>query len=152
MNISLYTVYGAHHGVSPKVFLYELLQQRTPEQAISHKEMPSWHEHTLFVNSKPYKDWFIIYNYYKPVGSIYLSKHDEIGLFIHKNHQGCGYGRAALNLLLDLCPENTYYANINPKNENSKRFFHSYGFVPYSQIPNVQDTFVYHIHPDVKRP
>ena len=40
--------------------LWELLQERTPAQSISHKEMPTFKQHKKFVDSKPYAVWYMI--------------------------------------------------------------------------------------------
>ena len=63
-------------------FLYELLKERTPEVNISHKEMPTYKKHVKFVISKPYAAWNIIYYKNEKIGSIYLSKQNEIGMFL----------------------------------------------------------------------
>ena len=38
------------------VYLYQLLGERTPDQSISHKEMPSIGEHIRFLESNPYEE------------------------------------------------------------------------------------------------
>ena len=65
--------------------LYQLLQERTPATNISHREMPTWDAHIRFIQSRPYKAWFIIQEDENPVGSIYLSKTNEIGVFEMKD-------------------------------------------------------------------
>lgn len=62
-------------------FLYELLKKRDPLANISHKKMPTYKEHIKFVKSRPYKVWYVIHFGKRKVGSIYLSKQNEIGLF-----------------------------------------------------------------------
>ena len=62
------------------LFLYEHLKKKDPSTNISHKKMPSYDEHVEFVMSKPYTNWYIIECDKKNVGSIYLSKQDEIGI------------------------------------------------------------------------
>jgi hypothetical protein len=39
--------------------LYVLLEQRTPEQSISHRKMPTLPEHRAFIKSKPYLAWYL---------------------------------------------------------------------------------------------
>jgi RimJ/RimL family protein N-acetyltransferase len=64
------------------------------------------------------------YDWKEKVGSIYLSKNDEIGIFISKKFQGKNIGKYALN---DLMAKDTrtkrYLANVNPKNKKSIQFF-----------------------------
>ena len=66
-------------------FLFQLLSERKLNENISHKKMPSYLQHVEFVASKPYKKWHIIYDKNKKIGSIYISKQNEIGLFFKTN-------------------------------------------------------------------
>ena len=69
-------------------FLFDLLKDRDPRTYISHKKMPTYEEHSKFIKSKPYSKWYIIFKSKQKIGSIYLSKNDEIGIFILKKFQG----------------------------------------------------------------
>ena len=69
-------------------FLYELLSDRKPNENISHKKMPTFPQHKKFVLSKPYSKWYVIYQNSIKIGSIYLSKEDEIGIFLLKKYRG----------------------------------------------------------------
>ena len=62
------------------LFLYELLSVRKPNLNISHKKNPTYAKHVNFVMSKPYSKWYIIYHATEKIGSIYLTKQDEIGI------------------------------------------------------------------------
>lgn len=117
--------------------LYALLQERTPDQAISHKTMPSWGQHVEFVRSKPYKGWYLIAFKGVYVGSTYFSKQNEIGIFIFKESIGRGFAVEAIKHLKEL-HEGPYYANINPKNEASIKFFEKLGF-KFLQVTYVQE-------------
>ena len=109
-------------------FLYDLLKNRNPNVNISHKKMPSFKEHIKFIDSKPYSKWYIIRQNSEKVGSIYLSKQNEIGLFLKNNVQGRNIGTKALNLLITKNPKKRILANINPKNKKSIKFFEKNGF------------------------
>lgn len=109
-------------------FLYELLKQRDPKANISHKKMPSIKQHENFIRSKPYSKWYIIQNSKNDVGSIYLSKNNEIGIFLIKKNQNNGIGVNALKLLIEKNPKVRYLANVNPKNKKSIDFFKKNGF------------------------
>lgn len=109
-------------------FLFQLLEERDPRTNISHKNMPSYNEHIHFLKSKPYTKWYIIMKSKKKVGSIYLSKNDEIGIFISKKYQGSNVGKHALSQLIDKNPRKRYLANVNPKNKRSIRFFKNNDF------------------------
>ena len=109
-------------------FLYKLLSERKQITFISHKKMPSYDEHIQFIKSKPYTKWYIILQSNKKVGSIYLSKNDEVGLFISKKFQGKNIGFHALTELLKKNPRKRFLANVNPKNKKSMAFFKNNGF------------------------
>jgi len=113
---------------SDSKFLFDLLKERNPKANISHKKMPSYDEHIQFIRSKPYTKWYIILQSNKKVGSIYLSKNDEIGIFISKKFQGKNIGFYALTELLKKNPRKRFLANVNPKNKKSMTFFKNNGF------------------------
>jgi len=90
--------------------------------------MPSYDEHVNFVMSKPYSSWYIIYYGNKKCGSIYLSKQNEIGIFLKKDIRKKGIGTKALVTLMRKHPRKRYLANINPRNKNSIKFFRKQNF------------------------
>ena len=121
-------------------FLFELLKERDPRANISHKKLPTYASHIKFVDSKPYKKWYIVYfveflsrsklpkfNKIK-AGSVYLSKNDEIGIFVLKKFQGKNIGKFALEELINRNPRKQYLANVNPENKKSSKFFKNNGF------------------------
>ena len=111
-------------------FLYDLLVQRDPKAFISHshEKMPTYEQHVKFVKSKPYQKWYIIKFQNEKVGSISLSKQNEIGIWLMKDTVGKGIGTMALKLFLKLVPRSKYIANISPKNLESMKFFKKNGF------------------------
>lgn len=110
------------------VKLYDLLEEREPHQAISHKEMPTYFQHVEFVKSEPYKAWYLITGYQgRVIGATYLSKQNEIGIGIFKKYQGKGYGRDAVLQLMKK-HKGPFLANINPKNAASIAFFEHLDF------------------------
>ena len=121
--------------------LYDLLLERTPEQSISHKQMPTYQEHCQFVNSKPYKDWFLIEDRGHVVGSIYLTHQNEVGVFIFNKYQGEGRGSLAVHMLMCRYHGERLLANINPKNEASIKCFTELGF------KLIQQTYAYEEQP-----
>lgn len=104
-------------------FLYELLKKRDPQTNISHKKMPTYTQHVKFVTSKPYKSWYVVHMDAQKVGSVYLSKQNEIGIFLLKEYQGLKLGKKVLKLLMEKNPEERYLANVSPKNHRSINFF-----------------------------
>ena len=109
-------------------FLYGLLKERESNVNISHKKMPTYVQHIKFIESRPYSKWYIIRLGNQKIGSAYLSKQDEIGIFITKNMHAKKIGTIALNILIKKNRRKRYLANINPKNKKSISFFKKNGF------------------------
>ena len=110
------------------LFLYELLKNRDRNANISHKKMPSYDEHVEFVMSKPYTNWYIIECDKKNVGSIYLSKRDEIGISINNDYEYEQIAKTVLKLLMKLNPRKRYLAHVNPKDVRTQEFLLKNGF------------------------
>ena len=128
--------------------LYDLLAQRTPEQSISHRKMPTWEEHLDFIErmrpwpwpdlaevdyrlGEPrYQAWFLIQidPLAEPEGAIYLTQRGEIGVSIFRKWRGYGYGPRAVTLLMDKFGPAKYLANVAPTNEPSRKMFEKLGF------------------------
>ena len=109
-------------------FLFNLLKQRDSKSNISHKKMPTYYEHVKFVKSKPYSKWYIIQKSKIKIGSIYLSKNNEIGIFMNERFQREGIATKALELIINKNPRSKYLANVNPKNLRSAKFFKKNNF------------------------
>jgi RimJ/RimL family protein N-acetyltransferase len=107
--------------------LHQLLEEREPDQNISHKAMPTWDEHVRFVESRPYQAWYFIDDN-GIVGACYLSKQNEIGVFVSKQHRGKGYGPWAIEAIMLKHGKRRYLANINPRNARSIELFRNLGF------------------------
>lgn len=125
------------HSPMHLALLFHLLRERKPNQAISHKQMPTWDEHVEFVRSEPYKRWYLIEIAGAIVGSTYFSKQNEIGIFIFEVNIGFGFAKQAIKELMKL-HEGPYYANINPQNGASMKFFENLGF-KLLQVTYVQE-------------
>lgn len=109
-------------------FLYNQLKERDPIVNISHKKMPTYSEHSKFVMSKPYSKWYIIFYKNKKIGNVYLTKINEIGIFILKSIKEKGIGKIVLEILMDINPRTRYLANVSPMNSKSSSFFKKNGF------------------------
>lgn len=119
-------------------FLYALLGQRKPYQNISHKEMPTYEGHVHFVKSRPYKQWYVCVVKNNLIGSIYITKLNEIGLFLDENWIGLGYGTIMLDMLFKINPSiQVFKANISPLNSHSIAFFANRGFKYAGQLLNI---------------
>tara|TARA_Y100000815_G_scaffold189112_1_gene172640 strand:- start:367 stop:786 length:420 start_codon:yes stop_codon:yes gene_type:complete len=110
------------------LFLYDLLKERESTVNISHKKMPTYAQHIKFIESKPYSKWYVIKFNNKKIGSVYLSKQNEVGIFIKKNMHSQKLGTSVLNILMKKNHRKRYLANINPKNKKSIGFFKKNGF------------------------
>ena len=110
------------------LFLYDLLKERESTVNISHKKMPTYAQHIKFIESKPYSKWYIIRLGNQKIGSAYLSKQNEIGIFITKNMHAKKLGTTAIKILIKKNRRKRYLANINPKNKKSISFFKKNGF------------------------
>ena len=136
MKMSLYRI--SRNGILQEEIdlLYDLLRERTEEQSISHKEMPSKQDHKKFVLSDPYKSWMWVDVDEELVGSCYLTHQHEIGIHIFKEYQGNGYGKEAVKMLMKEYP-GRHLANINPNNPRSIRMFEDLGF------KHIQNTYAH---------
>ncbi len=104
-------------------FLYDLLKNRDPITNISHIKMPTYLEHVNFVDSKPYSKWYIIKHKNQKIGSVYLSKNDEVGIFVKEDFQGEGVGEIILHELMKKNTRKRYIANVSIKNKGAMKFF-----------------------------
>jgi len=109
-------------------FLHNQLKERDPMINISHKKMPTYVEHTQFVVSKPYSKWYIIIYKNKKIGNTYLTKTNEIGIFILKSIKISGIGKTVLKEIMKMNPRSRYLANVSPTNDKSSKFFKKNGF------------------------
>jgi len=62
------------------IFLYKLLKSRNSRVSISHNKIPSLREHTNFLFNNPYRCWYVIEVSKKLVGSVYITKLNEIAV------------------------------------------------------------------------
>ena len=116
------------------LFLYDLLKNKDPNANISHKKMPSYDEHVEFVMSKPYTNWYIIECDKKNVGTIYLSKQDEIGISINNDYEYDQIVKPTLKLLMKLNQRKRYLANTNPKDVRAQEFLLKNGFTSLEYV------------------
>lgn len=125
-------------------FLFNLLKERDSRINISHKKMPVFSSHVKFIASKPYKKWYVViakkYTSKETkqkkspsftstkIASVYLSKNDEIGIFVLKKFQRKKIGEFAISEVMNRNQRKRYLANVNPKNKKSIQFFKKNGF------------------------
>lgn len=137
--IELKDVYS-YYGTAASGFLWTLLVDRPTKANISHRRMPTWEEHLAFVASKPYRAWFIINaaprGFDQPVGAIYATRRNEIGIAILSPFHRLGLAREAITRFVKDVPplpaipaERTgyYVAHVSPENEGSHALFEGLG-------------------------
>ena len=110
------------------LFLYELLSERKSYVNISHKKNTTYAKHVKFVMSKPYSKWYIIYHATEKIGSIYLTKQDEIGIHFQEQNITNKIRSKVLKMIIKRNPRNRYLININPSNTRMKNFLKNEGF------------------------
>lgn len=127
-----------------KDILYDLLKERSTEDDkhvnISHRALPRYEQHEGFFYAHPYYVWcLVIEDVPGPgecVGSVHITKRNEIGIVLFKKHRGKGMGRMALRELIRGYPPQPeirserpghFVANINPNNEASIKLFTGLG-------------------------
>ena len=110
------------------LFLYELLTARKPNVNISHKKLPTYVKHVKFVMSKPYSKWYIIYCATEKIGSVYITKQDEIGIHFKEKNITNKIRSKVLKMIIRKNPRNRYLININPRNTSLRNFLKNEGF------------------------
>lgn len=123
--ISLIDVYTT--GEDGIGFLYNLLAERKVSESISHKRHPSFQEHKTFVQSRPYLGWYIIMDGQLKLGTCYITKYREVGIWLMPSAQGRGAGREAMRQLLAMYPGRVF-TNTSIHNPNAFRFYEKAGF------------------------
>ena len=129
------------------------MSERKPFENISHKKLPSYNNHIKFIKSKPYSKWLLIQYNEKMVGSVYLSKNNEIAIWIKKNikEHKMKIRKKILQEILTKFVRKKYFANINPRNKKIINFYKKSGFkLIYStfQLDGKKDV---RLKPDNKR-
>jgi RimJ/RimL family protein N-acetyltransferase len=117
-----------HFVADAATWLYALLLDREPSQNISHRGMPTVEQHLAFVRSNPYEEWNLVEVVDSIVGATYLTRAGEIGIFIFKAYRGHGYGKRAVQMMMEKHKDKRLLANINPANEASIGMFQKLGF------------------------
>lgn len=109
-------------SISDADFLFDLLKFRKSNVNISHKKMPSFLEHKRFIKKNPYANWYVIFFNEEKIGSIYISKINEIGIHIRNDFKKNGLEKLIINKLIQKHPKNRYLINVNPKNKDRISF------------------------------
>lgn len=116
---------------------WKLLQERPETAYISHTGNTSRADHNTYISSMPYRAWEIIETEDGvPVGAVYLTNRNEVGIAILKDHQRKGYASQAVKAIteryapLSAIPgarPGYYVANVAPSNTPSQKLFDGLG-------------------------
>jgi RimJ/RimL family protein N-acetyltransferase len=122
---------------SDLLLLWRCLLERPKRANISHDgTLPLWENHVEFVKGKPYREWKVIKIFvdgeWMSCGNTYITKNNEIGIFILKQYQRRGI---ALSVVKKISAGKELLANIAPRNYPSQRLFKKLGFV------HIQNTY-----------
>jgi hypothetical protein len=79
--------------------LFDVLKNRPSNINISHNKLPSYQKHKKFVNSKPYRYWFLIFSSNRLIGSVFITRLNEISIKLKKNNSL--FYKETLNLLIE---------------------------------------------------
>ena len=93
--------------------LYELLKVR--KFSISHQKLPSFEEHEEFVKSHPYRQWWLVLENSKLIGSVYLTDDNAIGINLIEEDQRIYFGNKPLPPIPSVRPK-FFYVNVAPEN------------------------------------
>ena len=74
-------------SLSHKKVLYSLFVQRPSQTKISAKDTLTFEEHEKFVESHPYRYWFLIKIKTNYVGTVYVTYDNHLGIFLTKEFQ-----------------------------------------------------------------
>ena len=66
--------------------LFDILKKRSSNSNISHSKLPTLKEHKAFVYSKPYRFWFLIKRSEDTIGSVYITRYNEISIKLIKHN------------------------------------------------------------------
>ncbi len=102
--------------VDDAAFLFRLLKQRPDTHNISHRKMPSRAKHLAFIRSLPYAHWYVLHDNGIDIGSIYLSRQDEIGVNLLFEHRSTLMTQRVMLLLMAKHKRKRYLANAAPQN------------------------------------
>lgn len=118
--VNIYRTYG-YAGI-----LFDLLKGRPAHMNISHKRLPSLADHRRFIQSKPYKQWLFVLWQDRIIGSLYLSKLNEIGIFLFKPFRG--KEALVVRAFLSKNSERRFLVNVSLKNKAYQKMFRRLGF------------------------
>ena len=89
--------------------------------------MPTYRLHEKFIKSKPYSKWYVIVFNNQKIGSVYLSKMNEIGIHLKDKKYENQFGQI-ISIIKKKNPRSRYLININPKNKAFRKIIENNNF------------------------
>jgi len=120
--------------------LYAMLLDRRPELNISHKTMPEYNKHCEFWDNNPYPTVKMIENKNRLLGYFYLTRLNEIGLFLIEFDEELF--RRLLIEILKTYSDRRLLVNISINNTEYQRVFVGCGFKMIQQTYELDRTYV----------
>ena len=84
--------------------------------------MPTYRQHVSFISSKPYSKWYVILYDASKVGSLYLSKQNEIGIWFIDDSFHDKLANYAVKQLIKKIPENVIWQMLVRLTKNYRVF------------------------------
>ena len=129
------------------------MSERKQFENISHKKLPSYNNHVKFIKSKPYAKWLLIECREKILGSVYLSKNNEIAIWIKKDIKDykMKIRKKILEEIITKFTRKKYLTNINPRNKKIINFYKKNGFKLIYSTFQLDDKKDVRVKPDNKK-
>ena len=117
--------------------LFKILKERKINSSISHKNLPTYKEHKKFVLSIPYRYWLLIRRVNINLGSVFVSRNNEISINLLENNETTYVevlnfvinnfkplkaipSKRNSNFILNISPKNKFVLNILKKFKTEK--------------------------------
>ena len=115
--------------------LYQQLKKR--KHGISHKKIPNFKNHQLFIKNNPYRVWYIIREGKNIIGNVYVKYDNPIGLNFCKNISAIKIEKILDLIKLELSPlkpkpsirSKDFFINIASSNKSLQKKLISIGLV-----------------------
>ena len=123
--------------------LYKILDNRDTKDSISHTSKPSLEAHIKFINSLPYRHWFIIKRKSEILGSVYVTDNNEISINLLKKNKK-NFNETLNMIITNIKPlpgipsrrSKQFILNLSPSNKYHIKLLHDFG------AKKIQETYL----------